>query len=104
MTTREEEMAKLRERYYARMQKGIDIQDAPTNKTTKKAPEVPTVIETKIKKPRINLKPYLFLIENDVRKVFRLPQKEWKVGGLKFEELKKPLNLDWLEKKGGKLF
>ena len=90
-------MAKLRERY-ARMQKG---EKEPVEQTKR---DEPIVIKTKIKKPRINLKPYLFLIENDVRKLFRLPQKEWKVGGLKFEELKKPLNLDWLEKKGGKLF
>jgi hypothetical protein len=95
-TTREEEMAKLRERY-ARMQKG-------EKEPVEKVKEEITVVKTKIKKPRINLKPYLFLIENDVRKVFRLPQKEWKVGGLKFEELKKPLNLDWLEKNGGRLF
>ena len=97
MATREEEMAKLRERY-ARMQKGeSEPVEAPRR-------DEPVVIKTKIKKPRIDLKPYLFLIENDVRKVFRLPQKEWGVGGLKFEELKKPLNLDWLEKNGGKLF
>lgn len=96
-TTREEEMAKLRERY-ARMQKG---ESEPVEKTKR---DEPIVIKTKIQKPRINLKPYLFLIENDVRKVFRLPQKEWKVGGLKFEELKKPLDLKWLEKNGGKLF
>ena len=97
MTTREEELAKLRERY-ARMQKG---EKEPVEQTKR---DEPIVIKTKIKKPRINLKPYLFLIENDVRKVFRLPQKEWKVGGLKFEELKKPLDLRWLEKNGGKLF
>lgn len=96
-TTREEEMARLRERY-ARMQKGIDAPETPARRNE------PIVIKTKIQKPRINLKPYLFLIENDVRKVFRLPQKEWKVGGLKFEELKKPLDLGWLEKKGGRLF
>ena len=96
-TTREEEMAKLRERY-ARMQKG---EKEPVETPRR---DEPIIIKTKVKTPRINLKPYLFLIENDVRKVFRLPQKEWKVGGLKFEELKKPLNLEWLEKKGGKLF
>lgn len=97
MTTREEEMAKLRERY-ARLQKG---EKEPVEQTKR---EEPIVIKTKIKKPRVNLKPYLFLIENDIRKIFRLPQKEWKLGGLKFEELKKPLNLEWLDKNGGKLF
>jgi hypothetical protein len=97
MTTREEEMAKLRERYLQQLKGGSNPVEKP------RRDESP-VIKTKIQKPRINLKPYLFLIENDIRKVFRLPQKEWKVGGLKFEELKKPLNLDWLEKKGGKLF
>mgnify|MGYP001240641483 CR=1 FL=1 len=96
-TTREEEMAKLRERY-ARLQKG---EKEPVEQTKR---EEPIVIKTKIKKPRFNLKPYLFLIENDIRKLFRLPQKEWKLGGLKFEESKKPLDLKWLEKNGGKLF
>ena len=96
MTTREEEMAMLKARY-ARLQKG----DIPVEKP--RAEEAP-IITTRIKKPRVDLKPYLFLIENDLRKLFRLPQKEWKIGGLKFEELKKPLNLGWLEKKGGKLF
>jgi hypothetical protein len=95
-TTREEEMAKLRERYAQKMKGGI-----PEEKPQKE--EAP-VIKIKLKKPRINLKPYLFLIENDIRKIFRLPQREWGVGGLKFEELKKPLNLDWLEKNGGRLF
>jgi hypothetical protein len=95
-TTREEEMAKLRERY-ARLQKG---EKEPDEKPRNGAP----VIKTMVKKPRFNLKPYLFLIENDIRKVFRLPQKEWKVGGLKFETRKKPLDLKWLEKNGGRLF
>ncbi|MFA5247971.1 MAG: hypothetical protein WCX79_00900 [Candidatus Paceibacterota bacterium] len=97
MATREEEMAKLRDRY-ARLQKG----DTPVEKP--KPREESPIIKTKVKKPRLNLKPYLFLIENDIRKLFRLPQKEWKVGGLKFETIDKPLNLEWLEKKGGKLF
>lgn len=96
-TTREEELAKLRDRY-ARLQKG---EKEPVEKPREK--EAP-VIKTVVKKPRVDLKPYAFLIENDIRKVFRLPQKEWKVGGLKFEEIKKPLNLGWLEKNGGRLF
>jgi len=95
-TTREEEMAKLRERY-ARLQKG-------EKEPVEKPQEESTVITTVIKKPRVDLKPYMFLIENDIRKVFRLPQKEWKVGGLKFETRKKPLDLKWLEKNGGRLF
>ncbi len=98
MATREEEMAKLKARYA----KQIRNQKMPEEKKQETI-ETP-IITTKIKKPRADLKPYLFLIENDIRKLFRLPQKEWKVGGLKFEELKKPLNLDWLEKKGGKFF
>jgi hypothetical protein len=98
MTTREEEMAKMRERY-ARLQKG----GAPEIKKPAPKEETP-IIKTKIKKPRLNPKPYLFLIENDIRKVFGLPQKEWKVGGLKFETSNKPLNLEWLDKNGGKLF
>ena len=97
MTTREEEMAKLRERYLQQLKGGSNPVENPRRDES-------SVVKTKIQKPRINLKPYLFLIENDIRKVFRLPQKEWKVGGLKFEELKKPLNLDWLNKNGGKLF
>jgi len=96
-TTREEEMAKLRERY-ARLQKG---EKEPVEKPKEK--ESP-VIKTMVRKPRVNLKPYLFLIENDIRKIFRLPQKEWKLGGLKFEDSKKPLNLEWLNKNGGRLF
>ncbi|MFA6315656.1 MAG: hypothetical protein WC648_04805, partial [Candidatus Paceibacterota bacterium] len=96
-TTREEEMSKLRDRY-ARLQKG---EKEPVEKPKEK--EVP-VIKTKNIKFKVNFKPYLFLIENDIRKIFRLPQKEWKLGGLKFEGLKKPLNLDWLKKNGGKLF
>lgn len=95
MTTREEEMAKLRDRY-ARLQKG----DAPIEKP--KSRNEPVIIKTKVKKPRINLKPYLFLIENDIRKLFRLPQKEWKIGGLKFEQSNKPLDLEWLKKKDNK--
>ena len=51
MATREEEMAKLRERY-ARLQKG---EKEPVEQTKR---EEPIVIKTKIKKPRINLKPY----------------------------------------------
>lgn len=98
MTTREEEMAKLRDRYARQMKGDISVEKKP--KPREEAP----VIKTKVKKPRLNLKPYLFLIENDIRRLFRLPQKEWKVGGLKFEELKKPLNLEWLEKNGGKLW
>ena len=97
MTTREEEMAMLKARYAHQVRN----KDSPEEK---KETNITPVIPTKIKKPRIDLKPYLFLIENDIRKVFRLPQKEWKVGGLKFEELEKPLNLGWLEKNGGKLF
>ena len=93
MTTREEEMAKLRERY-ARLQKGGDV---PVEKPKPRPrEEIPTIV---IKKPRMNLKPYLFLIENDIRKIFRLPQKEWKVCGLKFEQTNKPLDLEWLKKK-----
>lgn len=99
MTTREEEMAKLRDRYAQQ----IRHQGAPELKKNKVKNETP-IIKIKVKKPIINLKPYLFLIENDIRKVFRLPQKEWKVGGLKFEQSDKPLNLEWLEKNGGKLF
>jgi hypothetical protein len=99
MTTREEEMAKLKARYA----KQIRNQKVPEEKKPETI-ETPPIIKTKIKKPRVDLKPYLFLIENDIRKLFRLPQKEWKMGGLKFEELKKPLNLEWLEKNGGKLF
>ena len=60
MTTREEEMAKLRERY-ARLQKG---EKEPVEKPKEK--ETP-VIKTKIKKPLFNAKPYMFLIENDIR-------------------------------------
>lgn len=97
MTTREEEMAKLRERYARQMKGGETTVEPP------RLEEAP-VVKMKVKRPRIDLKPYFFLIENDIRKLFRLPQKEWGVGGLKFEELKKPLNLEWLEKKGGKLF
>jgi len=97
MTTREEEMAKLRNRY-ARLQKG----DAPIEKP--KPRNEPVIIKTEIKKPRVNLKPYLFLIENDIRKIFRLPQKEWEVGGLKFEQSNKPLDLEWLKKNEGKLW
>jgi hypothetical protein len=98
MTTREEEMAMLKARY-ARQMKGGAVEE-----TKKPQPQEAPIITTRIKKPRINLKPYIFLVENDIRKLFRLPQKEWKTGGLKFEELKKPLNLGWLEKRGGKLF
>lgn len=98
MTTREEEMAKLRERYVRQMKGESDPVEKPQPRN-----EAP-VIKMKVKKPRVNLKPYLFLVENDIRKIFRLPQKEWGVGGLKFEESKKPLNLDWLEKRGGRLF
>jgi len=98
LTTREEEMAKLKARYA----KQVRNKDLPEEKKVEKEPE--PIITTRIKKPLFNAKPYFFLIENDIRKLFRLPQKEWKMGGLKFEELKKPLNLDWLEKNGGKLF
>jgi len=97
MTTREEEMAKLRDRY-TRLKKGNDPIEKP------KPRDEPIIIKTKVKKPYFNLKPYFFLIENDIRKVFRLPQKEWGVGGLKFEQTNKPLNLEWLGKNGGKLF
>jgi hypothetical protein len=92
-TTREEEMAKLRDRYAQQMKGG----GAPVEKP-KQQRELPVVV---IKKPRINLKPYLFLIENDIRKLFHLPQKEWGVGGFKFEQSDKPLNLEWLDKNGG---
>ncbi len=96
MTTREEEMAKLRDRY-ARQMKGEPNEEVKLQKPRKEKVVV-------VKKPRVNLKPYLFLIENDIRKVFRLPQKEWKSGGFKFETSSKPLNLEWLKKKGGRLF
>jgi hypothetical protein len=94
MPTREEEMAKMRERY-ARLQKG----DAPIEKPKEKE-KAPIVIINK--KSLFNAKPYLFLIENDIRKLFRLPQKEWKIGGLKFEQINKPLDLEWLKKKDNK--
>ena len=97
MATREEEMAKLRDRYARQMKGG----DAPVEKPKPQKKESTVVV---IKKPRINLKPYLFLIENDIRKLFHLPQKEWGVGGFKFEQSNKPLNLEWLGKNGGKLF
>ena len=95
MTTREEEMAKLRDRY-ARLQKG----DASIEKP--KSREEVTIIKTKPTRRKFNLKPYIFLIENDIRKLFRLPQKEWKIGGLKFEQSNKPLDLEWLKKKDNK--
>lgn len=97
LTTREEEMAKLRERY-ARQMKGDLLEEEKPRKV-----ESP-VIKMKVKKSYFDLKPYLFLIENDIRKLFRLPQKEWGVGGLKFEHSNKPLDLEWLNKNGGKLF
>lgn len=96
MTTREEEMAKLRDRY-ARLQKG----DVPIEKLKLRKEEAP-IIKTKPTRKKFNLKPYIFLIENDIRKVFRLPQKEWKIGGLKFEQSNKPLDLEWLKKKDNK--
>lgn len=99
MTTREEEMAKLRERYTRQMKNGSD-----TTIEKPKLRDEPVIIKTKVKKPHFNLKPYFFLIENDIRKVFRLPLKEWKVGGLKFEQTNKPLNLEWLQKNDGKLW
>ena len=97
MATREEEMAKLRERYLKQVKGGSAPVETPEKEGT-------PIIKMKVKKPLFNAKPYLFLIENDIRKLFRLPQKEWEVGGLKFEGLKKPLNLNWLEKNGGKLW
>jgi len=98
MTTREEEMAKLRDRY-ARQMKG----DYTTEEKKPQLQEAP-IIKPKVKKPRLNLKPYLFLIENDIRRLFWLPQKEWGVGGLKFEQTNKPLNLEWLKNNNGKLW
>jgi hypothetical protein len=97
MTTLEEEMAKLRERYTRQMKNGSDT-------TIEKPQEKTPTVKMKVKKPHFNLKPYFFLIENDIRKVFRLPLKEWKVGGLKFEQTNKPLNLEWLQKNDGKLW
>ena len=97
--TREQMMSRLRARYSEqRGQKPIE-KVAPL----KPKKEKPIVINTKRKiNIRERLKPYLFLMENDVRKVFGLRQKEWRVGGMKFETISKPLNLDWLRKNGGK--
>ena len=97
--TREQMMSRLRARYSEqRGQKPIEKVAA-----LKPEKEKPVIINTK---RRINirerLKPYLFLMENDVRKVFGLRQKEWKSSGYKFETISKPLNLDWLRKNGGK--
>ena len=97
--TREQMMLRLRARYSEqRGQKSIE-KVAPLKPEKVK----PIIINTKRRIDiRARLKPYLFLVENDVRKVFGLRQKEWKVGGMKFETVNKPLNLDWLKKNGGK--
>ena len=98
--TREQMMSRLRARYSE--QRGQKPIDKPKPLKIEKDKEI--VINTKRKiNIRERLKPYLFLMENDVRKVFGLRQKEWKSSGYKFETVNKPINLDWLKKNGGKL-
>lgn len=97
--TREQMMSRLRARYSE--QRGQKPIDKPKPLKIEKDKEI--VINTKRKiNIRERLKPYLFLMENDVRKIFGLRQKEWNVGGMKFEAKGGPLNLDWLRKNGGK--
>jgi hypothetical protein len=97
LTTREEEMAKLRDRYARQMKSNVSVEK-------KLQPQEEPIVKLKEKKHRLNFKPYFFLIENDIRRLFRLPQKEWKVGGLKFEQTNKPLNLEWLKNNNGKIW
>jgi hypothetical protein len=92
---REQEMKRLRDRYQSQ-RKGVPPTPSPVNVEESTEPKK-IIIEAKQKEKKNRVKPYLFIIENDIRRLFRMKQKIW-------EKEKKPLDLSWLEKNGGKLF
>jgi len=89
-TDREKEMAAMRARYAALRGKKLE----------EKAPEKPTEVEEAVvvKKQKLP-NPYIVLIKGDI---INLKEKILKMLGKK--ERKKPLDLKWLEKNGGKLW
>ena len=92
MTTREEEMQMLRARYAQHRGKEIPNQPKTTALTTGKEKE-----NIEKEKNKSILEPYLFLIRNDIRRLFRMKPIEVK-------RKEKPIDLTWLEKKGGRFW
>jgi hypothetical protein len=94
---REREMKMLRERY-ARQAKNLPpISEKPAAPIEKEEKQIVQPITTKARRNNNTIKAYLFLIENDIRKLFRMKLKAW-------TPKEKPLDLSWLKKNNGKLF
>jgi hypothetical protein len=70
MVSREEEMRKLKERY-AQARGGVV---APEKKESPKRIAAPVKVGVKL--PRIDLSPYLHIVENDFRRLMGLPSLE----------------------------
>ena len=72
MTTREEEMAKLKTRY-AQARGTVVEQPSEKKEPVKKVGVTP---RTGVKLPRFNITPYTHIIKNDVRRLFGLKSLE----------------------------
>lgn len=91
---REEAIRQIKERYKTLKGAGFNPEAVPKQEektaTTTTSQKKTTDVITFKQRAKNPITPYLMLIENDIRKVLRLPPKELKM---------KPVDLKWLEEK-----